>query len=128
MMVRYSKVTSLVVVSLLWCGVSASAGSLHCQSVNGNLNCAGSGGVSCQTVDGHKVCVSGDGSVVQSFGGGGAGADAADAAADDKGDEDAPPVVKQHLRTHDHSGHTLLLDRDGTKLHLRTDGLAVDRD
>jgi hypothetical protein len=65
-----SRRVMLAALSLLWCGVSASAETLRCQSVNGNLNCAGSGGVSCQTVDGKKTCVSGHGDVVQSFGGG----------------------------------------------------------
>jgi len=68
-----SRVLTFAALSLLWCGVSASAETLRCQSVNGNLNCAGSGGVSCQTVDGRKTCVSGHGDVVQSFGGGQAG-------------------------------------------------------
>ena len=69
-MSRCSRTATLAALSILWCGASASADTLRCQSVNGNLNCAGSGGVSCQTVDGKKVCVSGHGDVVQSFGNG----------------------------------------------------------
>ena len=68
-MSRSARTMTLAALSLLWCGIAASAETLRCQSVNGNLNCAGSGGVSCQTVDGRKVCVSGHGDVVQSFGG-----------------------------------------------------------
>ena len=55
-------------LSVVWCGVSASAETLRCRSVNGNLTCAGSSSVSCQTVNGTTVCVSGQGDVVQSFG------------------------------------------------------------
>ena len=51
-MSRCSRAATFAVLSILWCGVSASAETLRCQSVNGNLNCAGSGGVSCQTVNG----------------------------------------------------------------------------
>ena len=116
-------------LSVLWCGVSASAETLRCQSVNGNLNCAGSSGVSCQTVNGKTVCTSGHGDVVQSFGGGSA-PDISDEHSDDPNEPDVPPAppVKQRLEQHGPNGHTLLLERDGTKLHLRTDWLSVDRD
>jgi hypothetical protein len=130
---------TLAALSILWCGVSASAETLRCQSVNGNLNCAGPGGVSCQTVDGNKVCVSGHGDVVQSFGnsqssgniqsfGGSATRD--DSMGDGEGLDDAPPVpvVKQRLEQRDARGRTLLLEREGTKLHLRSDRLSIDRE
>jgi hypothetical protein len=68
-MSRRSRTIACAALSLLWCGVAASAETLRCQSVNGNLNCVGSGGVSCQTVNGKTVCASGRGDVVQSFGG-----------------------------------------------------------
>lgn len=126
-MSRSAITLTFAAVSLLWCGVSASAETLHCQSVNGNLNCAGSGGVSCQTVNGMKVCTSGHGDVVQSFGN---GMSDDDSAAGDEGLDDAPsaPTLKQHLEIHGPNGRTLLLDRDGMKLHLRTDRLSIDRD
>ena len=82
-------------LSTLWCGLSASAELLHCQSINGNLNCAGSSGLSCQTINGKKVCVSGHGDVIQSFGG--------DASAADVGDEEDPderPDMRQPPRRH----------------------------
>ena len=47
-MFRCSRTTAFAVLSILWCGVSASAETMRCQSVNGNVNCAGSGGVSCR--------------------------------------------------------------------------------
>jgi hypothetical protein len=90
----------LVCCVSLWVAVAvgataASAESMRCQSVNGNLNCAGSDGVACQTVNGKKTCVSGHGGVVQSFGagtppnaarqGGDAGADMDDDGMDDDG-------------------------------------------
>jgi hypothetical protein len=123
-MSRCSRAATFAALSILWCGVSASAESLRCQSVNGNLNCAGPGGVSCQTVDGKKVCVSGQGDVVQSFGKG-TSADQPDDGADDEGLDNAP---SERLERNDPRGHKLLLERDGAKLHLRTDRLSIDRD
>jgi hypothetical protein len=123
-MSRCSRAATLATLSILWCGVSASADSLRCQSVNGNLNCAGPGGVSCQTVDGKKVCVSGHGDVVQSFGKG-TSPDTADDGADDEGLDNAP---KQGSQRHDPRGHKLVFERDGSTLHLRTDRLSIDRE
>ena len=126
-MSRCSRTATFAALSILWCGVSASAETLRCQSVNGNLNCAGSGGVSCQTVNGKKVCTSGHGDVVQSFGSGRSSRD--DANTDDEGLDDAlsDPAINQHLEQHGPSGRSLLLDRDGTKLHVHTDWLSIDR-
>ena len=90
-MSRCSRTATFAALSILWCGVSASAETLRCQSVNGNLNCAGSGGVSCQTVNGKKVCTSGHGDVVQSFGSGKSSRD--DANTDDDAADSAGPVV-----------------------------------
>lgn len=128
-MTRHSRATTLAVLSLLWCGASASAETMRCQSVNGNVNCAGSGAVSCQTINGKKVCVSGHGDVVQSFGNG-ATSDPSDAATEAEGWDDMPsgPVMKQRFQQYDRRGHTMLLDRDGSQLHLRTDKLSIDRD
>jgi hypothetical protein len=87
---------SIGVFSIVGCMTAASAETLRCQSVNGNVNCAGSNGVACQTVNGKKTCVSGNGDVVQSFGKGtssnssvqdsGDGVDA-----DDEGPDDTSP-------------------------------------
>jgi hypothetical protein len=127
-MFRCSRTATFAALSIILCGASASAETLRCQSINGNLNCAGSGGVSCQTVDGKKVCVSGHGDVVQSFGNGKSSDE--DAYTDDEGLGDAPsnPATHQRLEQHGPGGHTLLLERDGTKLHIRTDRLSIDRD
>ena len=128
-MSRGSRLATFAALSILWCGVSASAETLRCQSVNGNLNCAGSGGVSCQTVDGRKVCVSGHGDVVQSFGGGASsGDDAAEVGAGDEAVDGGPSAPHERLERHDPRGRTLLLQRDGTSLHLRTDWLSIDRE
>ncbi|MFL5257324.1 MAG: hypothetical protein ACJ8AI_31485 [Rhodopila sp.] len=67
-MSRCSRTVLLAGLAIVSCGVLASAETLRCRSVNGNLTCAGSGGVACQTVNGKTVCVSGHGDVVQSFG------------------------------------------------------------
>jgi hypothetical protein len=126
-MSRCSRTATFAALSILWCGVSASAETLRCQSVNGNLNCAGSGGVSCQTVDGKKVCVSGHGDVVQSFGNGKSFSDGADNDEEDLDGAPSRPVIHQRLEQHGAGGHTLLLERDGTKLHIQTDSLSIDR-
>jgi hypothetical protein len=134
-MTRRSRIATIATLSILWCGVSASAETLRCQSINGNLNCAGSEGVSCQTVDGRKVCVSGHGDVVQSFGGTASSGD--DGAAGDAADESmdggamdggaSGPVPHERLQQRDPRGRVFLLQRDGTTLHLRTDWLSLDR-
>jgi hypothetical protein len=57
-----------LVAAGLFCGITGlHAETLRCQSMNGNLNCAGSSGVSCQTINGRTTCVSGKGGIVQSF-------------------------------------------------------------
>ncbi len=145
-MSRCSQPAIFAALAMLWCGVSASAETLRCQSVNGNLNCAGSGGVSCQTVDGKKVCTSGHGDVVQSFGGGSPAGHAvnpnqrpSEALGDeglgesqdgDEGADAAPidPALKERLEHRDPTGRTLRLQRDGSSLHLRSNWLAIDRD
>ncbi len=124
-------------LSILLCGISASAETLRCQSVNGNVNCAGSGAISCQTIDSKKVCVSGHGDVVQSFGDGtstdsdlGNGGDDLGTGADDAGNDNPPPgpTLQQRFERQDSPGRTLLLQRQGSELHLRSDWLSIDRD
>jgi hypothetical protein len=77
--------------------------------------------MACQTINGRQVCSSGRGDVVQSFGNAAPSADADDDMGLDPGD-------RQHIEQHRPGGHTMLLDRDGTSLHLRTDRLSIDRD
>lgn len=115
-------VSRTVALSLLL-GTPAVAGTLHCQSVNGNLNCAGSGAVSCQTINGRTTCTNGGHDVVQSFGG--MGDEPADAVPDEPDSDDATPPRGWRMPKPGH--HTLLLQRDGLNLHLRTDRLAIDR-
>jgi hypothetical protein len=123
-MSRRLHTATFTALSILLIGVSASAETLRCQSVNGNLNCAGSGGVSCQTVDGKKVCVSGHGDVVQSFGN-----EKPDAGTDQgSDDESSDPSTEQRTEPRQSHGRTFILQRDGTSLHLRTDRLSIDRD
>jgi hypothetical protein len=126
-MTSRSRPAILAAVSMFCFGVAASAETMRCQSVNGNLNCAGSNGVSCQTVDGKKVCVSGQGDVVQSFGNTASSPDDADDADDADETADAKPL-HQHLERHDRRGRTLRLDRDGTKLDLHTNWLSLHQD
>jgi hypothetical protein len=129
-MSRSSRSAMFAALSILWCGVSASAETLRCQSVNGNLNCAGSGGVSCQTVDGKKVCVSGRGDVVQSFGGRSSSDDGATVEKGGDDDEGLPPepAMKQRLEQHGPRGRTMHLQRQGNSLHVHNDWLSYDRD
>jgi hypothetical protein len=108
-----SRCAPAVVSASLWllvCGVSASADTLRCQSVNGNLNCAGSGGSSCQTVNGKTVCVSGHGDVVQSFGNGRSANHVT---------SDAENAVQKQLEQ---------LDQDSRKLDTQSDWLSIDRE
>lgn len=111
-------------LSFLWCGV-ACAGTMRCQSVNGNVNCAGSSGASCQTINGKTTCVSGDGDVVQSFGNK-ASPDTTGESADRHDPDDE--TIQQLLQQSGPNGHRMLIERDGTRLHLRTDWLSVDRE
>lgn len=111
-------------LSFLWCGIAA-ADTLRCQSVNGNVNCAGSSGASCQTINGKTTCVSGHGDVVQSFG---------NSASPDPTGEGAMPhdpddeTIKQLLQQYGPNGHKTMLEQDGTKLHPRTDLRSLDQD
>lgn len=65
-----TRIAAFALLTVVGSGGFASAESLRCQSINGNLNCSGSSGASCQTINGRTVCISGRGDVVQSFGNG----------------------------------------------------------
>jgi hypothetical protein len=115
-MSRNTTAVLIAAFSFLCYGASASAETLRCQSINGNLNCAGSSGASCQTVNGRTTCVSGHGDVVQSFGGGGAAPDLGDEGADYQDrDEQA-----------DRPGSTT--PRRGEKRYPRSDWFSLDAD
>jgi hypothetical protein len=121
---------------------SASAGTLRCRSVNGNVTCSGSGAVSCQTVNGHTVCVGGHGDVVQSFGAGVPtpeemqkldppdldGGPDAQTSKDDLDEDAAPPLSAKpqlFIERRDASGPLLSLERSGDTLRLRTPRTAI---
>jgi hypothetical protein len=123
-----SRAVAFTALSILLGGASASAETMRCQSINGNVNCAGSGAVSCQTIDGKKVCVSGHGDVVQSFGNRSSIDTDITAGDEDKDDTSQGPALEQHLERQDSRGRTLMLQRDGSRLHLRSDWLSIDRD
>lgn len=113
--------------------VPAMAETLQCRSINGNVTCAGSGAASCQTVNGRTTCVSGGGGVVQHFGS--ARSAASGAAADEAVDHEAErreaddPVSRRGLAIERRGpGAALSLQREGTRLRLRTERLAVDID
>ncbi|MBK1656809.1 hypothetical protein [Paracraurococcus ruber] len=94
----------------------ARAETLRCQSVNGNVTCAGSGAASCQRVDGRTVCTSGQGGIVQEFGG------RPDA-------EAARRLAERRLRIERQGpAGALTLEREGGRLRLRTDRLDLDVD
>ena len=112
---------------LLGCAVVASAGTLRCQSVDGNLNCAGSRAVGCQSVNGRTVCTSGGDDGVRSFGQAAPLGDRTDAAMEDPSG-DAPIASTQRIEQHGPGGHTLIYRRDGSRIHLRTDRLRIDRE
>lgn len=118
----------------------AMAETLRCRSVNGNTTCSGSGAVSCQTINGRTTCISGGGGIVQQFGG-----------------TPAPPSIEPHVEPDDEAepdpraerpplrrrpggsnrlsierrgpqGSWLSLEREGGRLRVRTENLAVDLD
>lgn len=132
---------------------AGAAETLRCRSVNGNLTCAGSGGVSCQTVDGRTTCVGGGGAVVQQFGSGGGGGGRATTPGrpaappppaetdpdEDRDDDEVAPPPRPDRRRPGGGSHRLsierhgpagwmTLERDGPRLRLRTERLAVDTD
>lgn len=120
---------TLAGLSILWGATAASAETLRCQSVNGNINCAGSEGYACQTVNGHKVCTSGHGDVVQSFG----GADASgwphrDAIPGDGGGEPDDALPEPMIKPRGDHDRSLWLQQDGMQLHIRTGQFSIDRD
>ena len=113
------------------CTAPALAETLRCRSVNGNVTCAGSGAVSCQTVDGRTTCVSGGGQVVQQFGSSGAAPPAIEPDEPDDRDDAPPPPPRAGRRLSiERQGPAgrLWLERDGSRLRLRTDRLAIDLD
>lgn len=65
-----SRMTRRLILSALaaLCAGPATAETLRCRSVNGNVTCAGSGATSCQTVDGRTTCVANG--IRQEFGAG----------------------------------------------------------
>jgi hypothetical protein len=117
----------------------ALAETLCCRSVNGNTTCAGSGAVSCQTINGRTTCVSGGGGVVQRFGGPPAPAPSTTiipAEPEDEAEPDAPerptprrmrPGGRLSVERRSEQG-ALSLERDGGRLRLRSERLAVDPD
>ena len=118
----------LLVAFILGCAGQASAETLRCRSVNGNVTCAGSGAASCQTVDGRTTCVSGDGGVVQQF-----GYAKPPAGMEELHERDAAPPPPRPMRRRlsierqGPAGH-LTLERDGSGLRLRTERPDLDDD
>ena len=121
----------------------ATAETLRCRSVNGNTTCAGSGAVSCQTVNGRTTCVSGGGGIVQQFGGtpaSGAPSIESHTEPDDEAEPDPraerPPLRRRpdagdrrlSIERRGLQGGWLSLEREGHRLRLRTENLAVDLD
>ena len=115
----------------------ALAETLRCRSVNGNVTCSGSGAFSCQTVNGRTTCIGGDGAVVQQFGQT-SRPTPAPPPEDEAEEPDLPPAEALPMPFHGRrplrlerrgpGGHWLHLERDGSRLRLRTDRLAVDLD
>jgi hypothetical protein len=114
---RFPLALALAVLSL-----PAAAATLRCVSVNGNVTCSGTGGTSCQTVDGHTVCTTGNGAAVQSFGSA-RGPRMDDGTATGEDPDDAAAAVPRAG-----TGRGILLQRDGTSLHLRNGSTVVDID
>ena len=119
----------LMVLLLLGC-TPAAAETLQCLSINGNVTCAGDGAVSCQTVNGRTVCIGSGGSIVQEFGSGPGRRMPSEA---DESPEERlghRPQPRAHRLAIERRGPTgfLSIERDGTRLRLRTEQLSIDRD
>jgi len=120
----------------------AMAETLRCRSVNGNTTCSGSGAVSCQTINGRTTCVSGNGGIVQQFGGTPAPTPPSvepfsepDDEAEAEGRAERPPLRRRpgggnrlSIERHGPQGSWLSLEREGRRLRVRSENLAVDLD
>ena len=119
----------LMVLLLLGCAPAA-AETLQCRSINGNVTCAGDGAVSCQTVNGRTVCIGSGGGIVQEFGGapGRRMPPEANESLEERLEE--RPQPRARLPAIERRGPTgfLSIERDGTRLRLRTEQLSIDRD
>jgi hypothetical protein len=101
----------------------ATAESLSCRSVNGNVTCSGSGAASCQTVDGQTVCTGGNGAIRQGF-----GARSVTPPVIIEEDDDAAALPPRLFLDRRGPAGRLTIERDGTRLRLRSDRLSIDRD
>ena len=119
----------LMVLLLLGCAPAA-AETLQCRSINGNVTCAGDGAVSCQTVNGRTVCIGSGGGIVQEFGGapGRRMPPEANESLEERLEE--RPQPRAHRLAIERRGPAgfLSVERDGTRLRLRTEQLSIDRD
>ena len=125
---RLSLLTAILAASA--CG-AAHAESLSCRSVNGNVTCVGSGAMSCQTVNGQTTCIGGNGAVVQRFGGAPLSPPSIMPEEAEPEDEAIPlPRTRggRLLMERRGPGGWMTIERDGTRLRLRSDHLAIDRD
>src|SRR3954453_592194 len=119
----------LMVFLLLGC-TPATAETLQCRSINGNIICAGNGAVSCQTVNGRTVCIGSGGSIVQEFGsapGRRMPPDADESPEERLGERPQPRARQLAIERRGPVGF-LSIERDGTRLRLRTEQLSIDRD
>lgn len=123
-MSRPTRVSASALCFLCVSLLTAQAETLRCQSVNGNVNCAGSGAVSCQTVNGRTICVSRNGDVVQAFGSHGA----PDTDPGEPEDDAPAPDLHQQVEIRGPGGHRMSVRRDGSALHFRSDSMMIDRD
>jgi len=132
-MPKLPRLSLLAALAALPALAPAMAETLRCRSVNGNITCSGSGSVSCQTVNGRTTCVGGNGAVVQQFGG---PPSTEPPAIMDEEDEPAleeealsAPRSRDRLSIERRSPHAWMsLQRDGSRLRLRTDRLSIELD
>jgi hypothetical protein len=118
----------LMVLLLLGC-TPAAAETLQCRSINGNVTCAGDGAVSCQTVNGRTVCI-GSGGIVQEFGGAPGRhmpPEFGESPEERQGERLQSRARRLAIERRGPAGF-LSVERDGTKLRIRTEKLSIDRD
>jgi hypothetical protein len=125
---RRRLLTTLATFGAVLSATPVLAETLRCRSVNGNVTCAGSNGTSCQTVNGRTTCVSGSGTIVQQFGAAPSGRPAPPVT-EEESDLGPDHTARRRLWLERHGpGSPLSIEREGSRLRLRRDGMSLDID
>jgi hypothetical protein len=119
----------MVLLLLLGC-TPATAETLRCRSINGNVTCAGDGAASCQTVNGRTTCIGSGGGTMQEFGSTprrGMPSETDEPPEERLGERPQPRARRLAIERRGPTGF-LSVERDGTRLRLRTERLSIERE